>query len=292
MKNTIFTGACTALVTPFKNGRIDYYSLDKLIEYQIQGGISALLVAGTTGESSVLSYREHRELIRHSAKRINGRVPLIAGAGSNDTQKAVKMTEYSCEYGADGILSVTPYYNKANQKGLIKHYEQIAYVSEKPIILYNVPGRTSVNINPETYKAICRFEKICGIKEASTNLSDAAYTTVLCPDTPIYCGNDDLLIPMLSIGAKGVISVMSNIFPQVSSAICRHWDSGNHETAVMLYKKYLKISKLLFADINPIPIKYILKLAELCSDELRLPLVSADDALCEKLTDEYKKLIV
>lgn len=290
MKKKIFKGACTALITPFKNGKIDYSSLDRIIEFQIEGGISALLVSGTTGESPVLSYREHKNLIRHTIKRIDGRVPLIAGTGSNDTEKAVKMTKYACEYGADACLSVTPYYNKTSQQGVIRHYEKIATVSTKPIIVYNVPSRTGVNIHPETYKALCDIENICAIKEASSNLSDAAYTKNICPELYIFCGNDDLLLPHLSVGASGIISVMSNIFPSVTSKICDLYFSGNTKAAYTLYNKYLNFSRLLFSDVNPIPIKFIMSYAGFCLSELRLPLITPSAYIKDMLIKEYNKL--
>lgn len=291
LKKKVFVGACTAIITPMKDGRIDYYSLDKLIEHQIAEGISALVVAGTTGEVSTLSYAEHRQLIRHAVKRINGRIPLIAGTGSNDTQKAVKMSLYAESYGADALLSVTPYYNKANKEGIISHYESICESCRLPVIIYNVPGRTNVNIPPETYEKLKKIKNLCGIKEASNNLSDMALTSVKCPDIPIYCGNDDLLIPALSVGACGVISVMSNIFPTVTSAVCRHYLEGDTETALSLYRKYLNFSRLLFADINPIPIKHIMAYAGFCKEDIRLPLTKASLELKEKLEAEYELLL-
>jgi 4-hydroxy-tetrahydrodipicolinate synthase len=273
-----------------KDGKIDYYSLDKIIEFQISEGISALTVAGTTGENACLSYREHKQLIRHAVNRVNGRIPVIAGTGSNDTEKAVKMSYYACEYGADALLVVTPYYNKANKEGLISHYEKISEASSKPIIIYNVPGRTCINITPEMYEKLKKIKNIGGIKEASTNLSDIAMTNIKCPEIPLYCGNDDLLIPALACGASGIISVMSNIFPGITSAICRHYLEGDKESAVALYKKYLHFSRLLFSDVNPIPIKHIMSYAGFCRDEIRLPLVKASDELKEKLETEYEKL--
>ena len=291
MKNRIFSGACTAVITPMKDGKIDYYSFDRLIEFQISEGINAITVAGTTGESATLSYQEHRCLIKHAVKRVRGRVPLIAGTGSNDTEKAVKMSLYACDYGADALLSVTPYYNKANKDGVIAHFERISESCNKPVIVYNVPGRTGVNILPETYEKLKKIKNICGIKEASSNLSDIAMTSFRCPELPIYCGNDDLLIPALSVGAVGIISVMSNAFPGITSAICRHYLEGDSETAVALYKKYLHFSRLLFTDINPIPIKYIMSYIGICREEIRLPLTKAPEDLKKKLEEEYEKLI-
>lgn len=286
----IFIGACTALITPFRDNRIDYRALDALIEYQIDGCISALLAAGTTGESAVLSYREHRNLLKHVLRRVDRRVPVLVGTGSNDTEKAVRMTRYACEYGADAVLAVTPYYNKATQDGLVAHYHAIADASEKPVIVYHVPSRTGVTIRPETLRRICRHEKIGGIKEASGDLSAIAETTVFCPDIPIYCGNDDLLLPLLSIGAQGVISVMSNVFPAVSSRICSAYFAGKTEEARLLYQRYLAFSRLLFREVNPIPLKAVLSHMGICSNELRLPLTQASAETARRLTDEYERL--
>ena len=291
LKKPIFSGACTAIITPMKDGRIDYYALDKLIEFQISEGISAITVAGTTGENATLSYQEHKQLIKHTVKRVDGRIPVIAGTGSNDTEKALKMSLYACEYGADALLVVTPYYNKASKDGLISHYEKIAEISSKPVIIYNVPGRTNVNITPEVYEKLKKIKNIGGIKEASTNLSDISLTALKCPEIPLYCGNDDLLLPCLAVGASGIISVMANIFPSVTNAICRHYIDGDRETAILLYRKYLNFSRLLFADVNPIPIKYIMSYANFCREDIRLPLTKASSELKEKLESEYERLI-
>lgn len=287
----VFIGACTALITPFHGGKIDYKALDALIEYQIENGISALLFSGTTGESAVLSYREHQNLLRHAVRRINGRIPVLAGTGSNDTQKAVRMTRYACEYGADAVLAVTPYYNKATQEGLIVHYNAIADASEKPVIVYHVPGRTCVTMQPDTLRRICLHPQIGGIKEASTNLSDIALTASLCPKTPLYCGNDDLLLPLLSLGACGVISVMSNLFPAVSSRICTLYADGKQKEALLLYRRYLPFARALFAEVNPIPIKAILSYAGFCENELRLPLTAAKASTKDTLCALYRSLI-
>lgn len=287
----VFVGACTALITPFRDGKIDYKALDALIEYQIENGISALLFSGTTGESAVLTYREHQNLLRHAVRRINGRVPVIAGTGSNDTRKAVRMTRYACEYGADAVLAVTPYYNKATQEGLIVHYRAVADASEKPVILYHVPGRTAVTMKPETIHEISLHPKIGGIKEASTDLASIALTASLCPNTPLYCGNDDLLLPLLSLGACGVISVMSNIFPAVSSRICSLYSSGKLTEALALYRRYLPFARALFCEVNPIPVKAILSYAGFCENELRLPLTPAKESTVNALCALYRTLI-
>ena len=289
MKEMLFKGVCTALITPFKDNKIDYYTLDSLIEFQIDSGVCAIVISGTTGESPTLSYREHRDLIKHSVKRASGRTRIIAGTGSNDTEKAVKMCKYADEYGADGMLVVTPYYNKANSKGLTAHYERICQACTKPVIVYNVPTRTCVNISPETYIELSKIDNICGIKEASANLSDTALTLSSCP-LPVYSGNDDLLLPMLSLGGSGVISVMSNIFPKVSVDICKLFEEGKTAEARTLFMKYIRFAKLLFSDINPAPIKAVMAHAKLCRNELRLPMVPADAECAKKLIHEYELL--
>lgn len=292
MKKQIFRGACTALITPFKSGRIDYDALYKIIEFQIAGGISALLVSGTTGESATLDYKEHSELIKKSVEMVSGRVPLLAGTGSNDTKKAIKMTEYASFHGVSAVLSVTPYYNKTNQKGIISHYTEIARHSDVPVIVYNVPSRTGVNILPETYLTLSNQKNICAIKEAGTNLADIAYTKSLCGNSlQLFSGNDDLTLPLLSLGADGVISVLSNIFPRAVSDICSLYFEGNTDASLEIYMKYLRFAKLLFEDVNPIPIKEIMAHSGLCERELRLPLVNTSDEILEKLITEYEKLI-
>ncbi len=291
MKEKIFRGACTALITPFKKGKIDYDSLEQLIEYQIDGGISALLVSGTTGESASLTYSEHKKLIEFCSSVIAKRIPLIAGTGSNDTEKSVKMTKYACECGADALICVTPYYNKANGEGLMKHYERISSVATKPIILYNVPSRTNVVITPELVGKLYSLEKVNSIKEANSNISEIAYARSLCPDIILYSGNDDMLIPHLSIGADGIISVMSNIFPKVTSDICSLYFEKKCDEALSLYTKYLKFARLLFSEISPMPIKAIMSHAGFCNNELRLPLVPCGKQTEKKLIEEYEKLI-
>ncbi len=289
MHKKFFSGACTALVTPMKDGKIDYKSLDRLIEFQIENGISAIVISGTTGESATLSYKEHKNLIAHSVKRAQNRTKIIAGTGSNDTAKAIKMSKYACGCGADALLVVSPYYNKANKEGIILHYEAIANESEKPIIIYNVPTRTCVNITGDIYRKLSKHKNICGIKEASSDISSVAQTINTCP-LPLYSGNDDLLIPILSLGGAGVISVMSNIFPEISQSICTLYRNNKHSDALELYMKYLNFSKLLFSDVNPILIKTVMAHAKLCSDEMRLPLAKGDKAKIKAVIEEYEKL--
>ncbi|MBQ5772816.1 MAG: 4-hydroxy-tetrahydrodipicolinate synthase, partial [Clostridia bacterium] len=228
MKNTVFTGAATAIITPFRNGQIDYEAFARLINWQVEQGIDAIVVCGTTGEASTLTDEEHREAIRFAVETVNGRVPVIAGTGSNDTAYAIELTQYACEVGADAILLVTPYYNKATQKGLIASFTAVADVSTKPIILYNVPSRTGCNILPATAAALAEHPNIVAIKEASGNISQIAeLASLVRGKMDIYSGNDDQIVPVLSLGGKGVISVLSNLMPAETSQICHKFLSGD-----------------------------------------------------------------
>lgn len=293
MKKQVFRGACTALITPFRNNRIDFDALHKIIEHQISAGISALLVSGTTGESATLDYEEHKELIEKAVGMVNGRVPLLAGTGSNDTKKAIRMTEYASALGVDAVLSVTPYYNKTNSRGLVCHYREIARASGVPVIVYNVPSRTGVSISTDTYVSLSQEENICAVKEAGTNLAEIAYAKSLYgEDLRLFSGNDDLTLPLLSLGADGVISVMSNIFPGEVESVCSEFFKGNTDQAKKIYMKYLNFSRLIFADVNPIPIKEIMSYAHFCAPDIRLPLVRADEILRERIIAEYEKLIM
>ena len=227
MKNTIFTGAATAIVTPLTAEGVDYEAFGRLIDWQIEEGIDALVIAGTTGEGSTLTDEEHREVIRYAVERIAGRVPVIAGTGSNDTAYAIDLTRYACEVGADAMLLVTPYYNKATQKGLIESFKAVADVSTKPCILYNVPGRTGCNLTPASCAVLAKHPNIVAIKEASGNISQIAEIAQLCgDDIDIYSGNDDQIIPVMSLGGNGVISVLSNPLPKLTSEMCHLWLEG------------------------------------------------------------------
>ena len=255
-KNPIFRGAATALVTPLNENGIDYVQLKKLIDWQIEEGIDALVIAGTTGEGSTLSDAEHRELFREAIKMIDGRVPAIAGTGSNDTAYAIDLTKYACELGYDAMLVVTPYYNKATQKGLIEMFTAIADASTKPLILYNVPSRTGVDIAPSTYAALADHPMIGAIKEASGNLSKVAETAHLVGDKlDIYSGNDDQIVPILSLGGAGVISVLSNPMPKETSRMCHDFFEGNIEAARKAQLDLIPLINALFSEVNPIPAK-------------------------------------
>ncbi len=277
-KQTIFTGAATAIITPLNEQGIDYDAFGRLIDWQIEQGIDALVVAGTTGEGSCLTDDEHREVIRYSVQRAAGRVPIIAGTGSNDTDYAIQLTKCACEVGADAALVVTPYYNKATQKGLIKMYEQIADASTIPLILYNVPSRTGVNIEPATFAALADHPMISAIKEANGDFSKMAETMSLVGDKlDLYSGNDDQIIPAMSLGGKGVISVLSNLLPAETSAMCKYYLEGKEKEATALQLKYIPLIKALFSEVNPIPVKAAMAAMGYCEDYLRMPLTSMED---------------
>ena len=277
-KQTIFTGAATAIITPITPDGIDYEAFGRLIDWQIESGIDALVVAGTTGEGSCLTDDEHREVIRYSVERAAGRVPIIAGTGSNDTDYAIQLTKCACEVGADAALVVTPYYNKATQKGLIKMYESIADASTIPLILYNVPSRTGVNIEPSTFAALADHPMISAIKEANGDFSRMAETMSLVGDKlDLYSGNDDQIIPAMSLGGKGVISVLSNLLPAQTSAMCKYYLEGREKEATALQLKYIPLIKALFCEVNPIPVKAAMAAMGFCEDYLRMPLTSMED---------------
>ena len=276
--NTIFEGAATALITPLTREGIDYDAFGRLIDWQIESGIDALVICGTTGESSTLTDEEHREAIRFAVQKANKRVPIIAGTGSNDTDYAVDLTKFSCEVGADAALVVTPYYNKATQKGLIRMYETVAQASTKPLILYNVPSRTGVNIEPRTYLELADCPNIAAIKEANGNISKIVETAALVGDKlDIYSGNDDQIVPILSVGGKGVISVLSNLVPRETSKICRAFFKGDIRKSMQLQAKYLPLINALFSEVNPIPVKAAMNAMGFCEDYLRLPLTVMED---------------
>ncbi|HIT25395.1 MAG TPA: 4-hydroxy-tetrahydrodipicolinate synthase [Candidatus Enterenecus avicola] len=274
MRTPVFTGSCPALVTPFdQNGAINYDAFGKLIDAQIEAGVDAVCVCGTTGESATMSIREHIAAVEFCVKRVNHRVKVIAGAGSNDTSAAVYLSQHAQDSGADALLHVTPYYNKASQTGLIRHYEYIAERVDLPIILYNVPSRTGVSFTAETYRVLSQNPKINGVKEASGNFSLLAHTRFLCGDDfYIWSGNDDQVVPMMALGAKGVISVASNLIPQVMVKMARLCLDNDFEAASKLQIKYMDLIDALFLEVNPIPIKAALNLAGMEVGGLRLPL--------------------
>lgn len=280
MKNTsIFKGVATALITPTTENGVDYPALKKLIEWQIGEGIDALVICGTTGENSTLSDAEHREVLRFSLEVAAGRVPMIAGTGSNDTAYAIDMTRYACEIGYDAMLVVTPYYNKTTQNGLVAMFTAIADASTKPIILYNVPSRTGVNIEPATCAILAEHPRICAIKEASGNISKIVETAALVGDKlDIYSGNDDQIVPIMACGGQGVISVLSNVAPKATVELCRKFFDGDIAGAMEMQKQYLPLTNALFCEVNPIPVKAAMAAMGFCENYLRLPLVPMEEA--------------
>lgn len=272
-KELIFKGVGTALITPTNEKGIDYENLEKVIEFQIKQGINALIIAGTTGEGSTLDDKEHKDLLKFAKEKINHRVPMVAGVGSNDTNYACSLTKYACEIGVDGLLVVTPYYNKATQYGLIQSYTAIAKVSNKPLILYNVPSRTGVNIEPETYLELSKVDNITSIKEANGNLTKIMDAFNLVGDKMyIYSGNDDEILPFLAMGGMGVISVLSNMLPKETVEICDKYFAGDIKGSRELQLKYLPLIRALFSEVNPIPIKSAMAKLGYCENYLRLPL--------------------
>ena len=284
LEKPIFTGAATAIITPFKNGEVDYESYAKLIDMQIAGGIDAIVTCGTTGEGSTLTDEEHKAVIKFTVDYVAGRVPVIAGTGSNETAYANDLSKYACEVGADALLLVTPYYNKATQKGLIAHFTATADICDKPIILYNVPSRTGCNLLPETVAKLAEHPRIVAIKEASGNISQIAELAALAGDKiDIYSGNDDQIVPVLSLGGVGVISVLSNLMPAETSAICKKFMAKDIEGALKLQLDLLPLVNALFSEVNPIPVKAAMAAMGFCEDYLRLPLTPMEDATRAKL---------
>lgn len=289
MKNTIFTGAATAIITPLNEKGIDFDAFGKLIEWQIAEGIDAIVAAGTTGEGSTLTDSEHKSVIKFCVEKVNGRVPVIAGTGSNDIAYAIELTKYACEVGADAMLLVTPYYNKATQNGLIESFTAVADVSTKPCILYNVPSRTGCNIKPETCAVLAKHPNIVAIKEASGDISQVAAISHLCGDNlDIYSGNDDQIIPVLSLGGKGVISVLSNLLPHETSQMCHSFLNGDTENAKDMQLKYLPLINSLFCEVNPIPVKAAMSAMGYCDNYLRLPLTSMEEANEKRLISDMR----
>ena len=283
-QQTIFQGVATALITPLTEKGVDYEALGKLIDWQIAEGINALVICGTTGESSTLTDEEHRQVLKYAAEKVNGRVPMIAGTGSNDVAYAIDLTKYACDLSYDAMLVVTPYYNKTTQRGLVAMFTAIADASTKPIILYNVPSRTGVGIEPATYAALAKHPNICAIKEANGNLSKIVETAALVDgQLDIYSGNDDQIVPILACGGKGVISVLSNVAPKETVAMCDRYFAGDVAGAMALQKKYLPLIQALFCEVNPIPVKAAMAAMGFCENYLRLPLVTMEEDHQQKL---------
>ena len=284
MKNTIFTGAATAIVTPLTKDGIDYEQFGRLIDWQIEAGIDAIVAVGTTGEGSTLDDKEHKEAIKFCVDRVAGRVPVIAGTGSNDTAYAIELTKYACEVGADAMLLVTPYYNKATQRGLYESFVAVADISTKPCILYNVPGRTGCNLLPATMAKLAEHPNIVAIKEASGNLSQVAELCHLCGDkVDIYSGNDDQIVPILSLGGKGVISVLSNLMPKETSKMVKDYLAGDVNSARDAQLRLIPLINALFCEVNPIPVKAAMAAMGYGENYLRLPLTTMEPENEKKL---------
>ncbi len=289
MKKTIFKGAATALITPMNpDTTVNYTKLKELIDEQINAGIDALVICGTTGEKSTLNYEEHIKVIKTACQHTNGRVPVIAGAGSNDTVYSVGLCKDAINVGADALLMVTPYYNKTSQAGLISHYTYVADRIDAPIIVYNVPSRTGVNILPETYLELSRHQNIVAIKEANGDISSVAKTKQLVGEAlDIYSGNDDQIVPLMSLGGSGVISVLSNVAPKATHDMCIAYLNGDVKTAMDLQLKYIPLINALFSDVNPIPVKEAMNIMGKDVGPVRLPLVP----MSEQKRDALKKIM-
>lgn len=285
MKKPVFTGAAVAIITPMNvDGSVNYEELGRIIEDQIAHGTDAIVICGTTGESPTLSDEEHTECIRYTVKKTAGRVPVIAGTGSNDTRYAVWLSQQAQADGADAILLVTPYYNKSSQAGLLAHYTEIAKSVDLPCILYNVPSRTGCNLTPATLAELAKLPNINAVKEASGNISQVAEIAAACGDElNIYSGNDDQIVPLLSLGGKGVISVLSNVAPQYTHDICAKWFAGDVSGSLAMQLKALPLCKALFADVNPIPVKWAMNRLGWQAGPCRLPLVEPSDAVKAQL---------
>ena len=287
----IFTGAAVAIITPFhEDGSINYEAFAELIDYQIANGTDAIVVCGTTGEASTMSHEEHLDVIRYCVKHVNHRVPVIGGTGSNCTETAIYLSQEAEKAGVDGILVVSPYYNKATQKGLYEHFKMVADSVKVPMILYNIQGRTGVNIAPETIaKLIHDVKNIVGVKEASGNISQVAKIMALCGDEcDLYSGNDDQIVPLLSLGGKGVISVLSHAAPKETHDICAKWFAGDVKGATELQLRAIPLIDALFCDVNPIPVKAAVNMMGFAAGPMRRPLTTMEPANQERLKKEMQ----
>ena len=291
MSNPIFKGIATALITPFKaDGSVDFDAYGRIIDWQIESGIDALVSCGTSGENPTLSDEEHQAVLKYAVERTAGRVPMIAGTGSNDTHHAVEMTKYACSIGADAVLVVTPYYNKATQNGLIQSFNAIADASTVPVILYNVPSRTGCGIQPATYLKLAEHPQIRAIKEANGNISAIVETLSLVKGKlDLYSGNDDQIVPIMAMGGLGCISVLSNVLPKETCEIAKRYFAGDIEGAAELQMRYLPLINALFCEVNPIPVKAAMAAMGLCEDVLRLPLTPMEPANRERLLNAMRK---
>lgn len=292
MKKPLFTGAGVAIITPFTStGEVDYEVFKQIIDHQIANGTDAIIIAGTTGESATMTLAEHAKVVDFGCSYVAGRVPLIAGAGSNDTAAAIELTREAAKSGADGVLSVTPYYNKTSQRGLIAHFSAIADCSDCPIILYNVPSRTGISFTAETYHALSKHPNINGSKEASGNFSLLAEAMQLCgDDLYFWSGNDDQILPLMAMGGKGVISVLSNVAPAETHRLTQLCLEGNYEEARKLQLDYLPLMNILFCEVNPIPVKKAMEQLGWKVGGLRLPLVEVTEEHAARIQSELTRM--
>ena len=285
MKKPVFTGAAVAIITPmYADYSVNYEELGRIIDDQIAHHTDAIVICGTTGESPTLDHEEHIECVRYAVQKAAGRVPVIAGTGSNDTRYAVQLSQQAQQDGADALLLVTPYYNKSSQAGLVAHYKAIAQSVDLPCILYNVPSRTGCNLTPATLAELAKLPNINAVKEASGNISQVAEIAALCgEELNIYSGNDDQIVPMLSLGGKGVISVLSNVAPQYTHDLCAKWFAGDVQGSMEMQLKAMPLCKALFADVNPIPVKWAMNRLGWKAGPCRLPLVEPSAAVQNQL---------
>ena len=291
MKNTIFTGMATAIVTPMTKDDIDYEALGRFLEFQIENGINAIVVMGTTGENATIEYDVQKEVIRFTVEKVAGRIPVIAGTGTNNTEHVLHNTKAACEVGVDAVLVVTPYYNKATQNGLYQHFKTVADASTVPVILYNVPGRTGCNLQPKTVARLAEHERIVAIKEATGNMAQMVEIMHLCGDKiDVYSGEDALTVPMMAMGAAGTISVLSNVAPRESVAMTDACKAGDFKTAAKMQADLLPLINALFSEVNPIPAKAGVSAMGFGEENLRLPLTPMEDATRAVLFAEMRKL--
>ena len=291
MKHTVFKGIATAMVTPMTSTGVDYDTLARFIDFQLENGINALVAVGTTGESATLSQEERKAVIRFTVKRVDGAVPVIGGTGTNNTEHVLDFTKAACDDGVDAVLAVTPYYNKATQKGLIAHYSAVADASSKPVILYNVPSRTGCNMLPDTVAALAEHERIVGIKEASGSMAQAVEIMAKCGNQiDLYSGEDGITVPMLSMGGAGCISVVSNVAPKLTVEMADKFFAGDIAGAAALQCKLLPLINCLFSEVNPIPAKAAITAMGFGTEHLRLPLTPMEQPNREKLLAQMRAL--
>jgi 4-hydroxy-tetrahydrodipicolinate synthase len=287
----MFSGALTAIVTPFRDGAVDEAALREMVEWQIQGGIDGLVPCGSTGESATLSHAEHEQVIRIVIEQTRRRVPVIAGTGSNSTAEAIRLTVAAREAGADAALLISPYYNKPTQEGIFKHYKMIAAASDLPLFVYNIPGRTASNIAPETFARLCEVKNIVGIKEASGSMDQASDIFRLCGDRlTMLSGDDSLTLPLMALGAKGVIAVISNVVPRLTHELAAAGLAGDFKRAREIHFRLLPLTRALFLETNPIPVKQALAFMGKCTAEMRMPLTQMSPGPAEKLRAVMKEM--